>query len=254
MTALASRPGLAVDDRGHPRDQLDARRARGEVPERRVRLEHLVLGRAEVPDLPDVVHHADPVETDVLRGGRDALEIARELGRPARPGEVTDVQAELHALLPSTAMHSTLARGRETQTSVIWTSMLPRVAFEYGQNWCAAATSCSASAGVQPGRCTSSAAVRPSPPDSIAADADRRRHGGTFGVQLQLAARDLDRRVKARRVAGREKQLRVRAATGATHLDGHPHLQAERAVLGLDLAVAAVTAGVGDGGVQGCHG
>ena len=49
----------------------DPLRARGQVAERRVALEEVVPGAADLRDLPEVVHHVDRVEAGRLRRGRD---------------------------------------------------------------------------------------------------------------------------------------------------------------------------------------
>src|SRR5213078_4534917 len=55
------------------------------------------LGWAEPADLPDVVHDADPGEPGVLGRDGDPAQILRQGHRAARPGEVRDVQPDLHA-------------------------------------------------------------------------------------------------------------------------------------------------------------
>ena len=89
---LGEQAGLAVDDGGHHGEQLDALGLGREPAERGVRLEHLVLGRADVADLPDVVHDADPVDAGFLGALGDLAELDAKLGRAAIPREVRDVQ------------------------------------------------------------------------------------------------------------------------------------------------------------------
>ena len=97
---LGEHAGVAVADRGDPREQLDLLGARGEVAERGVGLEHLVLGRAEHLDLEQVVHHAHALEPGLLGRDDDARQVVGEAGAPRRVGEVCDVQADLHGLSP----------------------------------------------------------------------------------------------------------------------------------------------------------
>jgi hypothetical protein len=51
-----------------------------------------VLGRADVADLPDVVHDADPVDAGFLGALCDLAEPDAKLGRATIPREVRDVQ------------------------------------------------------------------------------------------------------------------------------------------------------------------
>jgi hypothetical protein len=94
---LCQQTRLAVDDGRDERQQPDAARARRDEAERRVGLEHVVLDRPDHADLPDVVHHAHAVEARRLGRLGDLSQAGPELVRAARPGEVGDVQAELHA-------------------------------------------------------------------------------------------------------------------------------------------------------------
>ena len=48
-------------------------------------------------DLEEVVHHADELETRIVRGAGDGRQVFTETGRAARPGEVRDLQSDLHA-------------------------------------------------------------------------------------------------------------------------------------------------------------
>ena len=93
---LREQARLAVDDRGDHGQQLDPLGLGGQEAERGVGLEHLVLGRADVADLPDVVHDADPVDAAVVGALGDVTELGAELGGPAFPGEVRDVQTQFH--------------------------------------------------------------------------------------------------------------------------------------------------------------
>ena len=51
-----------------------------------------MLGRADMADLPDVVHDANPVDAGFLGALGDLAEPEAELGRAAIPCEVRDVQ------------------------------------------------------------------------------------------------------------------------------------------------------------------
>ena len=94
--ALGQQAGLPVDHRGHPGEQLDPRRAGGQVAESGVGLEHLVLGRPDDADLPDMVHDAQLGEARLLRRDRDRGQVSAEPLRAAGPGEIRQVQAKFH--------------------------------------------------------------------------------------------------------------------------------------------------------------
>src|SRR4029077_18280962 len=85
---------------GHDREQLDPAGDAGEETQRGIGLQHLVLGRAEMPDLPDVVHHADAVYPRLLGTPGYLTQPRAQLGRPAVPGEIRYVQAHLHLRTP----------------------------------------------------------------------------------------------------------------------------------------------------------
>src|SRR5262245_52583731 len=53
-----------------------------------------------MPDLPDVVHHADAVYPRVLGPPGHLTQPRAQHGRPAVPGEIRDVQAHLHLRTP----------------------------------------------------------------------------------------------------------------------------------------------------------
>jgi len=93
---LREQAGLPVDDRGDHRQQLDPVGLGGQPAERGVGLEHLVLGRPDVADLPDVVHDADPVDAGAFGCLGDVSELEAELRGPAFPGEVRNVQTQFH--------------------------------------------------------------------------------------------------------------------------------------------------------------
>ena len=97
---LGQHSRLPVADRGHPGQQLHLRGARGQVAQRGVGLQHVVLGRADHLDLPDVVHHADPGEALLLGLGGDPGQVVGQPGCAGRKGEVRDVQTDLHSVLP----------------------------------------------------------------------------------------------------------------------------------------------------------
>src|SRR5438876_3357207 len=97
---LRQQPGLAVDDRGHDREQLDAAGDGGQETQRGIGLQHLVLGRPERPDLPDVVHHTDAVYSRLPGTPGYLTQPRAQRGRPTVPGEIRDVQAYLHLRTP----------------------------------------------------------------------------------------------------------------------------------------------------------
>jgi hypothetical protein len=85
---LGEHAGLPVDHAGDHGEQLDALGVRGQVAERRVGLEHVVLDRTHVRDLEEVVHHREVFEPGLVRGMRDFGEFGAQLGGPVRPGEI----------------------------------------------------------------------------------------------------------------------------------------------------------------------
>ena len=64
--------------------------------ERRLPLEHRRLRRAEASDLEEVVHDPDRVEAGVVGGARHARERGTDGLRAAGPGELVDLEPELH--------------------------------------------------------------------------------------------------------------------------------------------------------------
>src|SRR4029077_4879315 len=85
---LGQQPRLPVDDRGHDREQLDPAGDAGEKPSRGMGPKHVVLGRPKMPDLPDVVHHADAVAPRLLGEPGYLTQPRAQLGRPAVPGAI----------------------------------------------------------------------------------------------------------------------------------------------------------------------
>src|SRR5207302_7408772 len=73
---------LVVDHAGHHGAELGALGHRGDVAERAVALEHLVMFGTVHADLPEVVHHPNGVEAGLVRGARNVGERAAELGGP----------------------------------------------------------------------------------------------------------------------------------------------------------------------------
>ena len=134
------------------------------------------------------------------------------------------------------------------QTTSRATSMLPRVAFEYGHTWCAASTSFLRRRLVHAGdldvqRDLDAEALR----DRADADVGGDRGVGGQG-DLLLHGDELHRADEARRIAGREQLLGV-GAGGAVAAEalGRRQLDVEDAVVGLRRAVAPA----GRGGVRG---
>ena len=94
---LREDPGVAVGHAGDQGQQFGPRRVRGQVAERGVGLEHLVIDRADRLDLEEVVHHGEELEAGVVRGAGHGSQVRPEPGRAARRGEVWDLQSDLHA-------------------------------------------------------------------------------------------------------------------------------------------------------------
>jgi glutaryl-CoA dehydrogenase len=99
---LGQQPRLPVDHRRHDREQLDPGGPRGQPAQRGVGLEHLVFWRPDVPDLPHMVHHANPVHATLLGRRGHLTQPPRQSRRTAVPREIRDMQADLH---PSTLLN-----------------------------------------------------------------------------------------------------------------------------------------------------
>ena len=91
---------LPVDHAGDHGEQLRARGAGGQVAERGVPLEHLLLGRPHDRDLEEVVHHRDVLEPGVVGGPRHRRQLRPEPFRPPRRAEVRNLQADFHSQRP----------------------------------------------------------------------------------------------------------------------------------------------------------
>ena len=142
------------------------------------------------------------------------------------------------------------ARPRRGQTTSSSTSMLPRVAFEYGQTWCAASTIFCAAALSMPGIFTCSATWMPKPfgiwpmPTSAVIEVSAGR------AIFCVSGHELHGADEAGRVAGGEELLGVRARRAiAAEALGRRQLDVEDAVVGLRGAFAAARRG-GMGGVE----
>jgi hypothetical protein len=104
---LGPESGLAVV---HAADHQPERRVSGmcgHVAEGRPAFEHRVLGRADAPDLEEVVH--DPERVEAGRVGRldDARQGGADGGSAAGPGERGNLQPDFHRVTPGC--------GRETE-------------------------------------------------------------------------------------------------------------------------------------------
>src|SRR2546423_727914 len=65
--------------------------------ERRVRLQHRILGRPDHVDLEEVVHDREIVEPGLVRRPGDPRQVGGELSGSAGIGEVRDLETDLHA-------------------------------------------------------------------------------------------------------------------------------------------------------------
>jgi hypothetical protein len=95
---LEQQSRMPVVHPGDLRAEPDFRGDAGQEGERRVTLQHLVLRRADVLDLEEVVHHPQRVEPRVVGGLRHCGELRAEMGGSGRPTEVADCQANLHRI------------------------------------------------------------------------------------------------------------------------------------------------------------
>jgi hypothetical protein len=95
---LGQHRGEPVQGAGHHGQQFGPLGVRGDEPQRGVRLQHVQFGPAA--ELPEVVHHRDVFETALISGFHDVGQGGAELFRAAGPGEVRDLNANFHDLLP----------------------------------------------------------------------------------------------------------------------------------------------------------
>jgi von Willebrand factor type A domain len=98
---LGEQPRLAVVHAGDHRQQRRPRRAGRQVSQRGVPLEHLLLGRPDHRDLEEVVHHRDVLEPRLVRGPRHRGQLPAKRLRPARRGEIRNLQPNLHVITSS---------------------------------------------------------------------------------------------------------------------------------------------------------
>src|SRR5262249_25675529 len=77
---------------------------RGEVAERRVRLEHVVHGRPDRADLEEVVHHADVLEAVFVSGPGHVTKRASQRRGALGPREVGDLESDLHQCISQSSL------------------------------------------------------------------------------------------------------------------------------------------------------
>jgi hypothetical protein len=87
---------VAVDHPGHEGVQQNPFGDRRKVPEGGVGLEHALLGRAHRTDLPEVVHDGQAGNPAGLGLAGEAPQRRCELRRAAVPGEIGDVESQVH--------------------------------------------------------------------------------------------------------------------------------------------------------------
>ena len=193
--------------------------------------------------------------------------------RARRPGDQRPVEVEDGGRLRTSTVHALMLlvvrAGREPsasvddrrtgrrncgQTTVSVTSMLPRVALEYGQTSWALATVGLGGRPVERRGVHVELHLEPEPAVVERADADGRRDLGAGDVEPVAPGDDLQRRVEARRVAGGEQLLGVGRPAGPAHRLRDAHVGVEDAVVAGDVAVAAVPGGGGGRGVEDLHG
>jgi len=89
-------PGVAVGHAGHQGAERDGLRDARGIRERRVALEHLVLRRADIRDLEEVVHDPQARHAGLVGVAGDPGEGGADAGGSTRPGEVRDTQSDFH--------------------------------------------------------------------------------------------------------------------------------------------------------------
>src|SRR3954468_20199134 len=93
---LAEVRDVSIHHTGHERAETDLLRDRRQICERGVALQHVVPGRAEHRDLPEVIHDPDAREAGPLRGGCDRRQAIPDLGAAAGPRVHRYLKSELH--------------------------------------------------------------------------------------------------------------------------------------------------------------
>ena len=101
---------VPVHDAGDHGDEARLLGVGGEIPERRVGLEHVVIGWAKRSDLEEMVHDPDRIEPASVRGPSNRRDVVRESLGTARPREVVDLEADPQERI--------LRDGRETSRSL----------------------------------------------------------------------------------------------------------------------------------------
>ena len=150
--------------------------------------------RVEVRD--DGRGGADPAEGSGLLGLRDRVEaIGGTMRLTSPPGAGTSLRVELPLRRPgrspltdATRYAATRPSSADTPPTLSVTSMLPRVALEYGQSWCARLIRSRPCSRVSCGASRSSAAARPKPPLFAGPDPDACRDPRVAQVELPPAA------------------------------------------------------------------
>jgi hypothetical protein len=141
-----------------------------------------------------------------------------------------------------TAIGQATSAGQSSVT-VIVTSMLPRVALEYGHTlWALSANASSLGLDeVREGDLEFDGELEAAL--IVLADAHAGADRGVLDIRLGLARHQAQRRVKAGRVADREELLGIRAVAAAAHLRGGGEIDVDLPVARAAVAVAAFAGG-----------
>ena len=122
---------MAVRHAGHQGAQTQRAGAAGNKPERRIALEHRILGRCDSLHLEEVVHDRERAYANPFGTLSEVGDTVADAGRTASPVEPPQVEVEMHATvlarptnliarqarkseMATTAAHRVLAGGRVT--------------------------------------------------------------------------------------------------------------------------------------------
>ncbi len=87
---------IAIDHPGRHRAELHSLGQGSQVSERRVSLQHVVLGWANAVDLEEMIHDPEAVEPGIVRGASDLRQLGSHGSGSTGPCEVGYLQSDSH--------------------------------------------------------------------------------------------------------------------------------------------------------------